>query len=153
MASSLDKSDTVAPHWPFPLAVRTYLPSLHLFGGHHDHPGVLLEHHAPKVADGVLQAALRGDVALLHLGAVALLVLLRLQRHNRTRAQKHKRSVPLHVLAIAQGKNANRLHKHSYTSSCTEWIKMCELGRVPEGGVSFSFTVAAEFTMMILALM
>lgn len=84
----------------FPLEAGTHLPSLHLFGGHHDHPGVLLEHHAPEVTDGVLQAALRGDVALLHLGAVALLVLLRLRRHERTRAQKQKRSVPLRVPAI-----------------------------------------------------
>lgn len=60
--------------------IITHLPSLHLLGGHHDDPGVLLEHHPPEVADGVLQAALRGDVALLRLGAVALRVLLRLRR-------------------------------------------------------------------------
>lgn len=56
----------------------THLAPLHLFGGHDDDPGVLLKHHPPEVADGVLQAALGGDVALLPLGVVTLHVQLRL---------------------------------------------------------------------------
>lgn len=68
--------------------IITHLPSLHLLGGHHDDPGVLLEHHPPEVADGVLQAALRGDVALLRLGAVALRVLVRLRRGRMREKQK-----------------------------------------------------------------
>lgn len=100
---------------PFPLEVRTHLPSLHLFGGHHDHPGVLLEHHAPEVADGVLQAALRGNVALLHLGAVALLVLLRLLQHQRTQGHgKQKRSVPFSLNAdLARRETQADYAKHS----------------------------------------
>jgi len=44
---------------------RVYLSPLHLLGRHDNDPRVLLEHHPPEVTDGVLQAALRGDVALL----------------------------------------------------------------------------------------
>lgn len=61
-----------------PRSRATHLAPLHLFGGHDDDPGVLLKHHPPEVADGVLQAALGGDVALLPLGVVALHVQLRL---------------------------------------------------------------------------
>lgn len=61
---------------------QTHLSSLHLFGRHDDDPRVLLEHHPPEVADGVLQAALGGDVALPGLGAVTLQVHLRLRTHT-----------------------------------------------------------------------
>lgn len=62
-----------------------HLPPLHLLGGHDDDPGVLLKHHPPEVADGVLQTALSSDVALLPLGAVALHVQLRLHARTQTR--------------------------------------------------------------------
>lgn len=56
-----------------------YLPSLHFLGCHDDDSGVLLEHHPPEVADGVLQAALRSNVALLRLCVVALHLNFRLK--------------------------------------------------------------------------
>lgn len=66
----------------------SYLPSLHLFGGHDDDSRVLLKHHPPEVTDGVLQTALSGDVALLQLGAVNLVVQLRLHGHKQTNRQR-----------------------------------------------------------------
>lgn len=60
------------------LSCGAHLATFHLFGRHDDDPGVLLKHHPPEVADGVLQTALSSDVALLPLGAVALHVQLRL---------------------------------------------------------------------------
>lgn len=63
------------------------LSSFHLFGRHDDDPRVLLKHHPPEVTDGVLQAALSSDVALLQLVTVALQVQLRLQT-SRTRTDQ-----------------------------------------------------------------
>ena len=44
-----------------------YLAALDELGGHDDDLGVLLQHHAPHVADRVLETALRGDVVTLRL--------------------------------------------------------------------------------------
>lgn len=120
--------------------IITHLPSLHLLGGHHDDPGVLLEHHPPEVADGVLQAALRGDVALLRLGAVALRVLLRLRRGRMREKQKT-------VGWRRDGSHKARRHKHTLGVIVQRMNGKCACR------LSFSLTVAAEFTMMILALM
>lgn len=72
----------------FNITCVSYLPSLHLFGGHDDDSRVLLKHHPPEVTDGVLQTALSGDVALLQLGAVNLVVQLRLHGHKQTNRQR-----------------------------------------------------------------
>ena len=69
-----------------------HLPSLHLFRGHDDDARVFLKHHPPEVTDGVLQAALSGNVALLHLGAVTLRVQLRLHERTDARAPDLKRA-------------------------------------------------------------
>ena len=71
----------------FNIICVSYLPSLHLFGGHDNDSRVLLKHHPPEVTDGVLQAALSGDVALLQLGAVNLVVQLRLHGDKQTESQ------------------------------------------------------------------
>lgn len=77
------------PVWKvFNITCVSYLPSLHLFGGHDDDSRVLLKHHPPEVTDGVLQTALSGDVALLQLGAVNLVVQLRLHGHKQTNRQR-----------------------------------------------------------------
>lgn len=60
-------------HWETP-----HLSPFHFFRGHDDDSRVLLKHHPPEVTDGVLQAALRGDVAPLQLGVVALSLDIRL---------------------------------------------------------------------------
>lgn len=65
-----------------PVSFYHYLPSLHLFGGHYNYSRVLLKYHPPEVADGVLQTALSGNVALLQLGAITLRVQLRLNTHT-----------------------------------------------------------------------
>ena len=62
-----------------------HLSPLHLLGCHDNDSWVLLKHHPPEVTDGVLQTALSGDVALLHLCAVTLWVQLRLRTHRDTR--------------------------------------------------------------------
>lgn len=77
---------------------QTNLSSLHLFGGHYNDARVLLKHHPPEVTDGVLQAALSGDVALLHLGAVTLRVQLRLgAARTRTHTKRDRKDSPLNV--------------------------------------------------------
>ncbi len=60
-------------HWEMP-----HLSPFHFFRGHDDDSRVLLKHHPPEVTDGVLQAALRGDVAPLQFGIVALCLGFRL---------------------------------------------------------------------------
>lgn len=61
-------------HWETP-----HLSPFHFFRGHDDDSSVLLKHHPPEVTDGVLQAALRGDVAPLQFGIVALSLDFRLE--------------------------------------------------------------------------
>lgn len=74
--------------------LKQHLSPLHFLGRHDDDAGVLLEDHPPKVGDGVLQAALCGDVALLHLSVVAFSIQLRLSEEN---TEKKRKRITYHV--------------------------------------------------------